>query len=177
MALAYDAALILGGSLLVALAARVALRLPFSPVPVTGQTLAVLLVGALLGSKRGALALTAYLYEGLVGLPVFAGGMSGPAHAFGPTGGYLVGFVAAAFVTGWFAERGWDRSVGGTLVAMLAGTLALYACGVAWLALFTGPEAALSLGLVPFVPGDLCKIALAAAFLPAGWRFLGRERI
>ncbi len=105
----YDAALILGASLLIALSARIAVPVPFSPAPITGQTLAVLLVGALLGSRRGALSVLAYLAEGAMGLPVFAGGGAGILWLLGPTGGYLFGFIAAAFVTGWLAERGWDR--------------------------------------------------------------------
>jgi len=172
--LALDAAAIVGGSLIVALAAQVSVRLPFSPVPVTGQTLAVLLVGALLGSRRGALALLAYLGEGLIGLPVFAGGASGPAYALGPTGGYLVGFVAAAFLVGWLAERGWDRHVLPTAMTMALGTAAIYACGLTWLSLYVGSQS-LSMGLAPFVAGDLIKLAMSAALLPAGWKLLSAE--
>ena len=172
VAWAYDAALIAGGSLLVALAAQVTVRLPFSPVPVTGQTLAVLLVGALLGSRRGAASMLAYLVEGLIGLPVYAGGASGLAYAMGPTGGYLVGFVAAAFVTGWLAERGWDRRAGTTALAMLAGNAAIYAFGLPWLAIYVGQQAAV-LGLVPYVVGDIAKLVLAALSLPVGWKLIG----
>ena len=172
-ALAYDATLIAGGSLLVALAAQISIRLPFSPVPVTGQTLAVLLVGALLGSRRGALSVLAYLAQGLTGLPVFAGGASGLAYALGPTGGYLAGFVAAAFVTGWLAERGWDRHVWRAALAMLAGHAAIYALGLGWLSIFAGRQA-LALGLLPFVAGDVVKLIAAALLLPAGWKLLGR---
>jgi biotin transport system substrate-specific component len=172
-ALAYDAALVVGGSLVVALAAQVAIRLPFSPVPITGQTLAVLLIGTLLGSRRGAMSLAAYLLEGLMGLPVFAAGASGPAYVCGPTGGYLLGFVAAAFVTGWLAERGWDRGVATTALAMFAGTAAIYAGGLAWLSMFAGAQT-LALGLMPFVAGDALKLAIAAAALPAGWKLLSR---
>jgi biotin transport system substrate-specific component len=174
LALAYDAALILGGSLIVALSAQLTFRLPFSPVPVTGQTLAVLLVGALLGSRRGAMSLAAYWLQGIAGLPVFAGGGSGPAYAFGPTGGYLAGFVAAAFVTGWLAERGWDRRLITAALAMVAGNLAIYACGVTWLSACVGAEA-LALGLLPFLVGDALKIALATALLPIGWKWIGRR--
>jgi biotin transport system substrate-specific component len=172
LALTYDAALILGGSLIVALSAQLTVRLPFSPVPITGQTLAVLLVGALLGSRRGAMSLAAYWLQGTAGLPVFAGGGSGPAYALGPTGGYLVGFVAAAFVTGWLAERGWDRHLITAALAMAAGSLAIYACGVTWLSAYVG-ERALALGLLPFLAGDMFKIALATALLPAGWKWIG----
>ncbi|MFQ6100710.1 MAG: biotin transporter BioY [Anaerolineae bacterium] len=172
----YDVALILCGSLFVALSAQVAIYLTFSPVPITGQTLAVLLAGALLGSRRGSLCLLAYLTEGALGLPVFAGGMAGPARLMGPTGGYLVGFVAAAYVTGLLAERGWDRRVGTTLLAMLLGNAAIYALGLLWLTVFVGIGRVLSLGLYPFIVGDLLKLALAALLLPSGWRMLGLRR-
>jgi len=173
-ALARDAALVVAGSLIVALSAQVAVRLPFSPVPVTAQTLAVLLVGATLGSKRGALSLLAYLVEGLAGLPVFAAGASGPAYLLGPTGGYLAGFVAAAFVTGWLVERGWGKHVGRALLAMLAGSATIYLFGLSWLSLFAGRQA-LALGLLPFLAGDVVKAIAGAALLPAGWWIVGRR--
>lgn len=171
----FDVAAILAGSLFIGLSAQVGVRLPFSPVPITGQTLAVLLVGALLGSRRGALAVVAYLAEGLAGLPVFANGMAGPVYFFGPTGGYLLGFVAAAAITGALAERGWDRRSSTTVAAMLLGDLAIYAFGLAWLLAFVGLDKVLFLGLFPFIPGDLLKLALAAAVLPSGWRLLGTD--
>ena len=171
-ALLYDAALVVGGSLLIALSAQIAIPLPFSPVPVTGQTLAVLLTGALLGSRRGALSLLAYLAEGLAGLPVFSAGRAGLDHLRGPTGGYLVGFIAAAYLVGYLAERGWDRRPLTTALAMLAGNVALYLPGLAWLAKFVGPAHAPALGLYPFIVGDLLKIALATALLPGGWKLL-----
>jgi biotin transport system substrate-specific component len=174
-ALAYDATLVAGASLLIALSAQAIFRLPFSPVPVTGQTLAVVLVGALLGSHRGAASAAAYLLEGLLGWPVFAGGASGPAYVAGPTGGYLLGFIAAAYVTGWLAERAWDRHVLKTALAMLAGNVVIYACGLSWLAWFAGAQT-LKMGLLPFIAGDVVKIAAAAIMLPAGWRFVGRGR-
>ena len=173
-ALLYDAALVLGASLVIALSAQVAIQLPFSPVPITGQTMAVLLVGALLGSRRGALAVLANIAEGLAGLPVFAGATAGLARLFGPTGGYLVGFVAAAFLVGWLAERGWDRRFGTTLAAMTLGNLVIYGVGAVWLAVFVGGVSrAWSLGVVPFLPGDAIKIVLAAVLLPGGWKLLG----
>jgi biotin transport system substrate-specific component len=171
-ALLYDAALVVGGSLFIALCARIRLPLPFSPVPVTAQTLAVLLTGALLGSRRGASSVLVYLAEGILGLPVFQGGSAGLAYLLGPTGGYLLGFVAAATITGWLAERGWDRRVASTALAMLAGNAALYVPGLAWLAVFVGTSKALALGLYPFVIGDLLKLAVAITLLPAGWRLL-----
>jgi biotin transport system substrate-specific component len=170
-ALAYDTSLIIGGSLLVALAAQISIRLPFSPVPVTGQTLAVLLIGALLGSRRGVWSMIAYLIQGLIGLPVFASGASGPAHVMGPTGGYLVGFIAAAYVTGRLAERGWDRHVMTTSLAMLIGNAIIYGFGLSWLSLYVGKQA-IALGLLPFALGDVIKLALAAAALPFGWKLL-----
>ncbi len=173
--LVFDAACVVAGSLLIALSAQVAIPLPFSPVPITGQTLAVLLVGAVLGSRLGSLCVLMYLAEGALGLPVFAGGALGLARLFGPTGGYLAGLLAAAFVTGWLAERGWDRRPATALLAMLAGTVVIYACGLAWLAHFVGAQRVLALGLLPFVPGDLVKLSAATALLPAGWWLLGRS--
>ena len=170
-ALLYDGALILGGSLLVALAAQLAI--PLWPVPVTGQTFAVLLVGALLGSKRGALALTSYLLEGAAGLPFFAEASGGLQVIAGPTGGYLVGFIAAAFVVGLLADHGWDRHMGTTALAMLAGDTVLYLFGLPWLARIVGLDNVLAYGLFPFLIGDAIKLALAVVTLPAGWRFIG----
>ena len=178
-ALAYDAALVVAGSLVVALSAQVAVPLPFTPVPVTAQPFAVLFVGAVLGARRGALAMLAYLAEGALGAPVFAGGALGLAKLAGPTGGYLVGFVPAAAVCGALAERGWDRRFASTLLAMALGTACLYACGLPWLARFVGGDRVLALGLAPFVVGDGLKIVLAALALPLGWRalaWLGRAR-
>ncbi len=172
----YDAALIVGGSVFIGLSAQAAIPLPFSPVPISGQTLSVLLVGALLGSRRGALAVLAYLFQGIAGLPVFAGGRFGLLHLLGPTGGYLFGCVAAAYITGLLAERGWDRRVGTTLLAMLLGNMAIYAFGLPWLAALVGYSHVLALGLFPFILGDLVKLALAGALLPAGWKVLGLLR-
>jgi len=170
LGLFYDLALVAGGSLLVALAAQIAVPLPFTPVPWTLQPLAVLLVGALLGARRGAAALAAYLVEGAAGLPVFAGGAFGVAPLLGPTAGYLVGFVPAAFVTGFLAERGWDRRFVTTWAAMALGSATLFAFGVAWLSRFVGWQGALAAGLLPFVVGDVFKQLLAAVLLPSMWR-------
>jgi biotin transport system substrate-specific component len=168
----YDVVLVLGASLFIALAARIAVPLPFSPVPVTGQTLAVLLVGALLGSRRGALSVLAYLTEGAMGLPVFAGGAAGVSRLIGPTGGYLLGFVIAAFLTGWLAERGWDRRFATTLAMMGMGNAAIYLLGLPYLASFVGVGHVLALGLYPFVVGDIAKSILAALLLPSAWKLL-----
>ena len=168
----YDLALIVGGSLLIDLCAQVRILLPFGPVPVTGQTFAVLMTGALLGSRRGGLAVLAYLIEGLAGLPVFAFG-GGAAALVGPTGGYLMGFLPAAYITGLLAERGWDRRIGKTMLAMVLGNAVLYTCGLFWLCCLMGAgKRVLIVGLYPFVVGDLLKIVLAAILLPSGWKLL-----
>lgn len=170
----YDIALIIGGSLLIALSAQVKVPLPFSPVPITGQTFAVLMIGALLGSRRGSLCVLAYIIQGAVGLPVFAFG-GGPAVLAGPTGGYLACFVVGAYVTGALAEKGWDRRVGTTILAMVLGNLGIYSFGLVWLCCLMGVgKAALVTGLYPFIVGDLLKIVLAAIVLPSAWKLLGK---
>lgn len=171
----YDVALVLGGSLFIALSAQIVLRLPFSPVPITGQTFSVLLVGALLGSKRGMLSVLAYLAEGAMGLPVFSGGGAGVIWFLGPTGGYLLGFVPAAFATGWLAEHGWDRRAVTTLLLMLAGNVVIYAVGLPFLGYLVGFDRVLPLGLYPFVVGDVAKSLLATFLLPSAWRLLHRQ--
>ena len=169
-----DAVLVVLFSAFVALTAQV--EIPLWPVPLTLQTLGVLFTGAVLGSRRGALALLLYLTEGALGLPVFAGGASGVGYMLGPTGGYLVGFVVAAGVVGWLAQRGWDRRLVWAAVAMVIGNVIIYACGVAWLAVFLGDLwGALIKGMLLFVVGDLIKIAVAALTLPGGWK-LARRR-
>ena len=169
-----DAMLVFGGAVALALLAQI--QIPLQPVPVTGQTFGVLLVGALLGSRRGTLSMLTYLSMGAVGLPVFAGLGAGASRFAGPSGGYLAGFVAAAWLVGRLAERGWDRRVHTTALAMLLGTLLIYLPGIAWLSTFVGRGQVLQLGLVPFLLGDLLKLLLAALVLPWGWRLLGRGR-
>ncbi len=186
-----DVGLVVAGSVVVALLAQLSIRLPFTPVPVTGQTLGVLLVAAALGPVRGAMSLLLYLAEGSVGLPVFAEGKSGflylvradPLHT---TGGYLWGFVAAAFLVGLLAQNGWDRSLGSALGAMLLGEIVIFTIGAVWLAAALGvpvvapgelPNDALDFGVYPFVVGDLLKLLLAAGGLPLAWRLVGRERL
>ncbi len=171
----YDGAVALLGSVLIALAAQVALPLPWTPVPLTGQTFAVLLIGAALGRWRGSAAVALYLGEGAAGLPVFASGKAGWVWLLGPTGGYLWGFLLAAFLVGWLAERGWDRRLTTTAAAMGIGSLAIYACGLPWLARFVGWDAVVTAGLLPFVPGDLLKLVAATALLPTAWRLLGQR--
>ena len=172
---AYTVALIASGATLIALSAQIVLPLPFTPVPVTAQTLTVILVGVLLGSRRGSLAALAYIAGGALGLPVFAAGGFGLARLLGPTGGYLLGFVAAAFVVGWLAERGFDRRLVTAAVAMLAGLAVIFACGLLWLGLFVGYQRVLALGLLPFLMGEAVKLCAAAVLLPLGWRLLGRR--
>ncbi len=167
-----DVFLVFSGTLFVALLAQVRISLPFTPVPLTGQTFAVLLVGAALGSKRGTGSLTLYTVIGALGLPVFAGGAAGMAYLAGPTLGYLVGFVVAAFVIGRLAERGLERSLRTSLLPFFAGTLVIYTFGVGWLALLFGVEKALTLGVLPFIVGDAIKLALAALALPAAWKLV-----
>lgn len=174
--LVYNILLVIGGSLLVAASAQVAIPVPFSPVPITGQTFGVLLVAALLGSRRGALAMVAYIAEGTMGLPVFAAGKAGLMHLAGPTGGYLVGFVAAAWVVGYLSEIGFDRKVWTTLVAMTVGNAVLFLFGVLWLGMYVGMERALPLGLYPFLIGSVIKTGLAAALLPLGWKLIGKGK-
>ncbi len=174
-----DGLLVLGGSLVMALLAQVAI--PTQPVPITMQTLGVLLVGAALGSRLGFLAMLAYLAQGLVA-PVFAGGTTwfDPGKLF--TAGYLISYPLAAFVVGWLVERyGTDRSVLKTFAAMLLGSLIIYAIGVTWLGFalssvgrYTGLAALLYAGMTKFLIGDLVKAAMAAALLPTAWRLLRR---
>ena len=167
-----DAFLIISGALLVALLAQVRIPLPFTPVPLTGQTFAVLLVGATLGSKRGAGSMMLYTVIGALGFPVFAGSAAGIAYLAGPTLGYLVGFVVAAFVIGKLAERGLERNLRTSLLPFFIGTLVIYAFGAGWLAILFGVEKALALGVLPFIVGDVIKLALAALALPAAWKLI-----
>ena len=172
----YDSFLVLGGSFLIALSAQVAIPLPFSPVPITGQTFAVLVVGMLLGRRRGTAAVFAYLAEGFLGLPVFAGGAAGIAKIAGPTGGYLASFVPAAFLVGYLAEKGWDRKISTTFLAMLLGNVIIFGFGALWLARFVGLDKAVSLGVVPFLIGDVVKIGLATFALPGAWKLLSEKK-
>jgi biotin transport system substrate-specific component len=168
----FDVLMVVVFSAFVALSARVAI--PWWPVPMTLQPLAVLFTGAVLGSRRGALALLVYLAEGAVGLPVFAGG-AGIVYMLGPTGGYLVSYPVAAGLVGWLAERGWDRKLVWTAAAMTLGLLVIYAFGVVWLAGFLGDLwTALVQGMLIFIPGDLIKIAITTLALPGGWALARR---
>jgi biotin transport system substrate-specific component len=172
----FDASAVAGFSLLIALSAQVAIPLPFTPVPVTLQTFAVILTGCLLGSARGGLAALAYVAEGSVGLPFFAGGTGGIAHLFGPTGGYLVGCVAAAYVAGLLVEGGFARRWLGMLLTLAAADLSVFLPGVIWLSAFTGADKAIAMGFVPFVIGDGLKVAVAWGILQ-GAGLLTRRRV
>jgi biotin transport system substrate-specific component len=167
--------LVFAFSLLVALSAQIVI--PTGLVPITGQTFAVLLTGALLGSRLGAIAMIVYLIEGAGGLPFFRSGSSGIAHLLGPTGGYLVAFPAAAFITGAFAEHGWDRRFLTAAAAMAIGSVVIMLGGWAWFSFLTNTPAltAFQLTVLKFIPGDIVKILLAAAVLPSGWYLLKRK--
>ena len=176
LARVFDTALVAGFSLLIALSAQVAIPLPFTPVPVTLQTFAVILTGCLLGSGRGALAVIAYIAEGSLGLPFFSGGTAGIVHLLGPTGGYLVGCVAAAFVAGLLSERKAALKPAGLFVTLLAAALVVYVPGLAWLSVFTGVSKAVALGFTPFIIGDALKIVAAWSILVAAGLATSRIR-
>lgn len=176
-----NAALIVGFSLFVALCSHISIPLPFKPVPITLQTLAVLLTGAALGSKRGGLALLLYLVEGASGLPVFApvaGSPGGYLALFSFTGGYLWAFPVAAFVVGFLCERGLDRSLLTSALAMLPGSLIIYLLGALQLGLVLhlSVTQAIAFGITPFLIGDLLKLIVAALLLPTAWALVRRTR-
>ena len=182
MSAAIRAASVLLVTVLTAAAAQVSVPLPFTPVPFTLQPMVVLLGGAVLGARLGMAAQALYLLAGVAGLPVFAASPvlpQGALRLLGPTGGFLWSYPAAAFVTGWLAERGFDRRYATSVVAMACGLAIIFAAGVIWLALFARPaavgfDAALRTGFYPFIPADIFKIVLAAAVMPALWKLIGR---
>ncbi len=178
-------ALICVGAVFIALTANVAFWLPNNPVPVTGQTLSVLVVGGALGLRRGALSVALYLLLGLF-LPVYAGqshglsnivGLDSAGVVLGARGGYLVGFLLAGALVGWLAEMGWDRHIRGAIAAMILGEVVIYAVGVPWLAVAANmsPQTAIDKGFLPFVLGDAIKLAIAAGIFPFAWWFVGRR--
>jgi biotin transport system substrate-specific component len=179
---AIKAAAVLFVAVLTAAAAQVSVPLPFTPVPLTLQPMVVLLGGAALGSRLGMASQVLYLLAGIAGLPVFAASATLPQGALrllGPTGGYLMSYPFAAFLTGWLAERGFDRRYLTSVAAMAAGLAVIFTFGVSWLAWFAQPAPlglpkALATGLYPFIPVDLIKICIAAAIMPAVWKLLGR---
>ena len=177
------AVLVAGGALLTAAAAQVQIPLGFTPVPISGQTFAVLLVGATLGARKAVASQSLYWLLGAIGLPFYAGGDGGWTAATGSTFGYFVGFVVAAAIVGLLAERGNDRTMLTSIAAMAIGTIAIYTCGVAWLSrdlgvpLYSGDgQDAFTFGLAPFLVGDLIKMLLAAVLTPAAWHLL-RNRL
>ena len=172
------AVLAFAGSLLLTLSAKISV--PFYPVPMTMQTLVVLGLGMALGSRLGVAAVMLYMFEGAMGLPVFSGtpekGM-GVAYMMGPTGGYLLGFVVAAWVTGFLAERGWDRGFVSTASAMVIGNGVIYAFGLLWLGSILGwDKPIIEWGMTPFLLGDLTKVLLAAIIMPTVWKMVGKPK-
>jgi biotin transport system substrate-specific component len=166
------AILALVGSLLLILSAKA--QVPFWPVPMTMQTLAVVVIGMTYGMRLGLGTVMLYLGEGLAGLPVFAGPVAGPAYFLGPTAGYLVGFLLAVGVVGYLAERGWDRGLFRVALAMILGHVLLFVPGVAWLSVLMGTQKAVTVGLLPFIPVTILKTALGTALMPAAWSIAGR---
>ena len=166
-------ALVVMGSVVVAWLAQISIPLPWTPIPVTGQTLGVLLVGGALGGWLGGASLLLYLVEGAIGLPVFAPHAS--SAILGATGGYLVGFILMAATVGWLAERGWDRSLMRSIGAMAIGELVLYAIAVPWLGFYVGFGRAIPLGFVPFISGDALKLLIAGGLFPAAWLLVGNR--
>jgi len=170
-----DILFVISFSIFLALCAQISFHIPSTTVPVTLQTLGVLLTGATLGSRRGALAMLAYLAEGAAGMPVFAGGTAGFIHLIGPTGGYLWSYPIAAYVTGWLCEKGLDRSFKTSALAMLPGSFIIYGLGVPWLGfiLHMSMSIAITKGMLPFLFGDALKLLIAAALLPTTWNLIG----
>jgi biotin transport system substrate-specific component len=179
-------ALVVAGALLIYLSSLIVLPVPGSPVPITGQTLGVLVVGGALGFRRGMLATVLYVAIGIVGFPAFAehrGGLGVIASVdagrlvLGATGGYLIGFVVASGIVGRLAELGWDRHIGGSIAAMLIADAAIYLIGVPWLMAATGftLSEAIAKGVVPFVVGDVVKVLIAAGVFPVAWWIVGRR--
>jgi biotin transport system substrate-specific component len=167
--------LVIGASILIALAAQVALPIPGSPVPLTLQPLAVIVVGVTLGRVRGAAAAMLYLLEGISGLPVFAQGHAGPVWLLGATAGYLYSYPFAAWVAGWFSERGWGNTTLRAVAGMLAALVVIYAGGWSWLAVLSGPRTAFSWGIAPFFIADILKVALGATLLPQLQKLVNRD--
>jgi biotin transport system substrate-specific component len=172
-----DVVLVLAGALFIYLTALIVIPLPNNPVPITGQTFGVLLVGGALGLRRGFAAVSLYVLLGVVGLPFFAENKGGLTVIWGASGGYLLGFILAGAVVGRLAELGWDRRLLGALGAMLVGSVAIYAIGLPWLKAVTGMswEETVKTGLVPFIPGDILKVVLAAVLFPVAWWVVGRR--
>jgi biotin transport system substrate-specific component len=176
------ALLVLTGTIILTISAKISV--PFWPVPMTLQTLAIMAIAAAYGSRLAVATVLAYLLEGALGIPVFAGAGAGPAYLLGPTGGFLAGFIVLAWIVGTAADRGWDRSTPKLFAAMVFADIVVFALGIAWLALWAqmssggtgiGLESAIKFGAQPFVLGDLLKIALAALAVPAAWKLVDRR--
>ncbi len=168
----HQVALVLLGTVLLAVSAQI--QVPFIPVPMTMQTFVVLMIGATYGWRLGGATLVAYLLEGAAGLPVFAKFGAGAAVLVGPTAGYLAGFVLAALVTGYLAERGFGRNLATAAISFIAGTVIIFACGLAYLSSLIGVEAAITHGLMPFIYSEPTKVALATLLLPSCWKLVRR---
>jgi biotin transport system substrate-specific component len=170
-------ALIVIGVLLIAAGARISIPIPGNPVPITGQTFGVLVAGGALGFRRGIAATGIYVLLGVIGLPFFALNRTGIEVLWGTTGGYLIGFIVAAAIVGRLAELGWDRNIVGAIGAMVIANAVVYVIAVPWLAVTAGfgPAEAIEKGFVPFIAGDLIKLALAAVVFPAAWWLVGRR--
>jgi biotin transport system substrate-specific component len=171
---ALDVLLVVFASAIIAIAAQIAIPLPFTPVPLTLQPLDVLLVGVTLGSTRGAAAAALYLLEGFSGLPVFAQGHGGAIWLVGPTAGYLYSYPFAAFVAGWFSQRGWGSTTLRAVTGMLIALGVIYLGGWSWLAVLTGPRAAWLAGVRPFILADIVKVAIGASLLPQLQRLIAK---
>jgi biotin transport system substrate-specific component len=171
---ALDVMLVIGASVFIAIAAQIAIPLAFSPVPLTLQPLAVILVGVTLGSVRGAAAAALYLLEGFSGLPVFALGHGGPMWLAGPTAGYLFSYPFAACLAGWLSERGWGSTILRAIAGMLAALGIIYLGGWSWLAALSGPQAAWVAGVQPFLLADIVKVAIGASLLPQMQRLIAK---
>lgn len=175
-----NAVLVTAGAMLLAVASQIRIPLGFTPVPINGGTFAVMVIGAALGARRGGAAVALYLMAGMIGVPVYAGASGGVEVAFGATGGYLLGYFVAAVLIGAAAERGADRRVRSAIPAMLVGSVVIYTLGASWLAvsvgvpLFGWTDSAWSMGVAPFLAGDVLKLVLAGLALPATWRLVRR---
>ena len=171
-----EVALIMTGSILIAASAQIRFYLPNTPVPVTLQTLTVLLIAAVLGSWRGVAAVVTYIAAGSLGLPFFAGLKGGPITLLGPTGGYLLGFVVAAGLVGWMAKRKVYYNLLSAIPMFLAGQVVIYVFGTIWLSQFVGSiSQALTVGVLPFIPGDIIKVVVGILILPTTWRIFRNQ--
>lgn len=171
-----NTAIVLCTSWIIAISSQIMIQLPFSPIPVTAQTLAVLLTGFVLGKRMGAASIAAYLAQGAAGLPFFAGGKSGLAVLFGPTGGYLFGFLAAVYIVGMLIELRFKRSFLQAIIVLIIGNTIIYAFGLVWLARFVGESQVLQLGLYPFIVGDVLKILLGIVLVGGSSALISRSK-